>query len=53
MNSTEIAAFEAKILKLAADGKIPSEVLGGISRLIAKINELQTEVNRLRTHRTK
>ena len=53
MNSVEVSAFEAKVLRLAAEGKIPDEVAQGISRLIAKVIELQTEINRLRTHRTK
>jgi hypothetical protein len=45
----DIAAFEAKVLKLAADGRIPKDVSQGIAQLIAKVNELQIELNRLRT----
>jgi len=49
MTSAEIAAFEARVLKLTADGAIPKEVSAEIARLIAKVNELQMELNRLRT----
>jgi len=49
MTSVEVAPFEAKVLKLSADGRIPKEVLEGIAKLIGKVNELQTELNRLRT----
>ena len=48
MNSVEISAFEAKVLKLTADGKIPKDVAEGIAKLIAQVNELQMELNRLR-----
>ncbi len=53
MTSEDISAFQAKVIRLAAAGKIPNEALDGITQLIAKVNELQTEVNRLRTHRSK
>jgi hypothetical protein len=53
MSSVDIAAFEAKIIKLTADGKIPRDVSEGIAKLIAKVNELQTELNRLRTSKAK
>lgn len=49
MTSAEIAAFEARVLKLMADGAIPKEVSAEIARLIAKVNELQMELTRLRT----
>jgi len=49
MNSVEVAAFEAKVLRLAAEGKIPDEIVQGISQLIAEVNRLRTELNRLRT----
>jgi len=48
MNSVEVGAFEAKVLRLAAEDKIPDEVVKGISRLIAEVNHLRTELNRLR-----
>jgi hypothetical protein len=35
----EIAAFEAKVLKLAADGKISQDVSDGIAKLIGKANQ--------------
>ena len=53
MNSVEISAFEARLLKLTADGKIPKEVSEEIAKLIAKVNELQMELNRLRTNNPK
>ncbi len=33
MNSIEVAAFEAKVIRFASEGKIPDEVLKGISQL--------------------
>jgi hypothetical protein len=53
MTGVDIAAFEAKVIKLTADGKIPKDVVDGIAKLIAKVNELQTELNRLRTPKPK
>ena len=53
MNSVEIEAFAAKVLKLTADGAIPKEVSQGIDKLIAMVNELQMELNRLRTSKPK
>ncbi|HKD40924.1 MAG TPA: hypothetical protein VKB87_11635 [Myxococcaceae bacterium] len=53
MNSVEIEAFAAKVLKLTADGAIPKEVSQGIDKLIATVNELQMELNRLRTSKPK
>jgi hypothetical protein len=53
MNPVEIEAFAAKVLKLTADGKIPKDVSEGIAKLIAKVNELQTELNRLRTSKSR
>jgi len=49
MNSIEVAAFEAKVIRLAAEKKIPDDVVKGISQLIAEVNRLRTELNRLRT----
>jgi precorrin-4 methylase len=48
MNSLAITAFEARVIRLAAEGKIPAEVVAGISNLIAEVNQLRTELNRLR-----
>ncbi len=45
MTSVEITVFEARVIRLAAEGKIPSEVLVGISKLIAEVNQLRTELN--------
>ena len=53
MTSVEIAAFEARVLKLTADGAIPKEVSEEIARLIAKVNALQMELNRLRAPKPK
>jgi hypothetical protein len=48
MNSVEITAFEARVIQLASQGKIPAEVVVGIANLIADVNQLRTELNRLR-----
>ena len=40
-------------LETFADGKIPKQVFEGIAKLIGTMNELQTEVNQLRTRSSK
>jgi hypothetical protein len=52
MNSVEITAFEAKVLRLTAEGKIPKEVSEGIAKLIAKVNELQIETQPIADEQT-
>src|SRR5712692_2970970 len=48
MTSVEITVFKATVIRLAAEGKIPSEVSDGLCKLIARGNRPQTEFNRLR-----
>ena len=46
--SVEITAFAAKVMQLAAEGKVPQEVVEGVSDLIAKVDRLQFQLNRMK-----
>jgi hypothetical protein len=49
--SVEITAFAAKVMKLGAEGKVPQEVVEGVSNLIAKVDKLQLELNGLKARK--